>query len=55
MLKHKKNRSLQSTLGFTASGDMNVKVCQQNDSQTEQCIRHMQQQQQKRIMSLVYI
>lgn len=55
MLKHKKNRSLQSTLRFTASGDMNVKVCQQNDNQIEQCIRHMQQQQQKRIRSLVYI
>lgn len=55
MLKHKKNRSLQSTLRFTASGDTNVKVCQQNDNQIEQCIRHMQQQQQKRIRSLVYI
>lgn len=52
MLKHKKNRSLQRTLRFTASGDMNVKVCQQNYNQIEQCIKHMQQQ---RIMSLVYI
>lgn len=55
MLKHKKNRPLQSTLRFTASGDMNVKVCQQNDNQIEQCIRYMQQQQKKRIRSLVYI
>lgn len=40
MLKHKKNRSLQSVLRFTISGDMNVKVCQENDNLTVQCIRN---------------
>jgi len=52
MLKFKKNRSLQSILRFTTSGDVNVKVCQQNENLTAM---HQTLCNKKRIMSLVYI
>lgn len=40
MVKYKKNRVSQSILSFTTPRDIIVKVCQQTDNLTVQCMRY---------------